>query len=163
MRLSKDNYFLVLAQAAALRSTCPRRQVGAVLVSEGDVAATGYNGSSPGKEHCQDIGCLMVDNHCVRTTHAEQNALGRGKRGDTLYCTDCPCLMCLKLALTNGVSRIVYIRRYDSDERDLFVAENKLQAVLIKAIRPKTLCLSEVTTQVDVYGGVIREKGDYIV
>lgn len=141
MRLDRDLYFLVLAQAAALRSTCPRRQVGAVLVVDGDLVSTGFNGSSPGKPHCEDVGCLMFDDHCVRTTHAEQNALGRGQKGDTLYSTDQPCLMCLKLALANGVKRILYIRRYDSPERDLFIAENKLEGMMQQVMHGPILAL----------------------
>lgn len=135
LRLPKDHYFLVIAQAAALRSTCPRKQVGAVLVANGEVVATGYNGSAPDQDHCEDVGCLVWDDGtdnggCIRTLHAEQNALGRGRRGDALYCTDQPCLPCLKLALTNGVKRVVYLRPNLRPDRDLFVAEHQMDRLM---------------------------------
>jgi dCMP deaminase len=141
-RLSAVHYGLILAQAAALRSTCPRRRVGAVLTLCGRVVATGFNGSSPGMDHCDDIGCLMVDNRCVLTTHAEQNALGRGQTGDTLYCTDQPCLMCLKLALANGVKCILYMRPSNHPDRNLFVMENQLE-YLMQQVDCPTLTLQE--------------------
>lgn len=149
MRLDKHHYFLIVAQAAALRSTCPRKQVGAVLVSCGEIVATGRNGSAPGEAHCEDVGCLIWEDGtegggCIRTLHAEQNALGRGQRGDTLYCTDQPCLPCFKLALTNGCEEIYYLRRNDRPDRDLFVAENKLEDIMQQVIDCPKLCLSVV-------------------
>src|SRR3972149_3897915 len=70
-----DEYFLKLAMLASERSTCPRMHCGCVLVKDRFVLATGYNGSIPGQPHCEDEGCLIVDGHCVRTNHAEINAL----------------------------------------------------------------------------------------
>ena len=74
-RPSWDKYFLKLAMLASERATCPRMHCGCVLVKDRFVLATGYNGSLPGQPHCDDVGCLIVDNHCVRTNHAEINAL----------------------------------------------------------------------------------------
>ena len=71
-----DQYFLKLAMLASERATCPRMHCGCVLVKNKNVVATGYNGSIPGDDHCEDIGCLVIDNHCVRTNHAEMNASG---------------------------------------------------------------------------------------
>ena len=73
-RPSWDEYFLKLAMLASERATCPRMHCGCVLVKDRFVLATGYNGSLPGQPHCEDEGCLIVDNHCVRTNHAEINA-----------------------------------------------------------------------------------------
>ncbi|MBX6377606.1 MAG: dCMP deaminase family protein [Clostridia bacterium] len=107
-----------MARLVRTRSTCPRRQVGAVLVRERRVIATGYNGSLPGLEHCEDVGCQMEDGHCVRCVHAELNALlqcaatGQASAGSTLYCTDFPCLHCAKALVQAGVLRVVYERSY---------------------------------------------------
>ena len=77
-----DEYFLKLAMLASERATCPRMHCGCVLVKNKDVIATGYNGSIPGDDHCDQVGCLIVENHCVRTVHAEMNALIQAaKRG----------------------------------------------------------------------------------
>ncbi len=89
MRPSWDSYFMKIAEDVALRSTCDRAMVGAVLVREKHIISTGYNGSPAGLEHCDDIGHLMVDGHCVRTVHAEsmpssrRRCLGRPPRTPT--------------------------------------------------------------------------------
>lgn len=121
-RPSKDVYFLNIAFETSRRATCARRHVGAVLVKRGFIVSTGYNGSPPGMDHCTDDGCLMHEGNCIRTVHAELNALLHSyERGDTLYCTDQPCLTCLKAAISHGVERVVYCRPYLSKERDLFI------------------------------------------
>ena len=114
-----ETYFLRMADLVATRSTCPRRQVGAVLVRQERVIATGYNGSLRGQTHCVEAGCLMVDGHCKRTVHAELNALlqcafyGSASRGTTLFITAFPCLECAKALVQAGVRRVVYRDRYD--------------------------------------------------
>lgn len=113
-----DEYFLHMAALAATRSTCPRRRVGAVLVREQRVIATGYNGSLRGQPHCTEAGCLMVDGHCKRTVHAEINALlqcayhGGRSAGGVLYSTTFPCLDCSKALVQAGVVRLVYRDAY---------------------------------------------------
>ena len=100
-RPSWDEYFLKLAMLASERATCPRMHCGCVLVKDRFVLATGYNGSLPGQPHCEDEGCLIVDNHCVRTNHAEINALVQATKhgvnivGSTAYITNmsCTCLL----------------------------------------------------------------------
>ena len=130
MRPTKETYFLLLAQAAALRATCTRRKVGCVLVSPaGHIVATGYNGSLPGAPHCDEAGCLMHDGHCVRTIHAEVNAIAQASRngvstyGATAYVTCEPCLACLKTLLAAGVQVVRFIEPYPSEVRDLFLAD----------------------------------------
>ncbi|EKP95456.1 deoxycytidylate deaminase [Thermaerobacter subterraneus] len=109
-----DAYFMELAEVVARRSTCPRRHVGAVLVRDRRILATGYNGAPPGFPHCTEAGCLMQDGHCVRTIHAEANAIlqaalhGVTVKGSTLYTTATPCLHCAKLLIGAGVVRVVY-------------------------------------------------------
>lgn len=117
-RPSWDEYFMELAQVVAKRSTCNRRSVGAVLVRDKRILTTGYNGSPPGLPHCTDVGCLMVDNHCVRAIHAEQNAIIQGAvhgidlRGATCYVTASPCVHCAKMLIAAGVRRVVYLDPY---------------------------------------------------
>ncbi len=117
-RPSWDEYFLKLAMLASERSTCPRMHVGCVLVKDKYVLATGYNGSLPGQPHCDDVGCLIVDNHCVRTNHAEMNALiqatlhGVTLKGATAYVTNMPCTTCAKALIAAGIVRVVVFSEY---------------------------------------------------
>lgn len=121
-RMSFDEYFMRLALLASERATCQRLKVGAVLVKEKQVIATGYNGSASGEVHCIDVGCLMRDGHCIRTIHAEQNALlqsakhGVSVKGATLYVTHFPCLHCTKSIVTAGIIEIAYLNDYRNDE-----------------------------------------------
>lgn len=122
MRLSWDRYFMNLAREVASRSTCPRKSVGAVLVRDKAVLATGYNGSIRGLAHCSEEGCMLVNDHCVRTVHAEANALVQAARhgvrieGADCYVTASPCWECFKLLANAGVKRIVFGEFY-RDER----------------------------------------------
>lgn len=114
-----DEYFMRMADLVAERSTCLRRSVGAVLVREQRVIATGYNGSVHGQPHCSEAGCLIVDGHCKRTVHAEMNALlqcaahGVAARGTAVFCTASPCLDCAKALVQAGVRRVVFREEYD--------------------------------------------------
>ena len=119
MRPSWDEYFMTMATIASTRSTCNRRHVGCVLVDRNrQVVSTGYNGSSPGADHCDDVGHLMHEGHCVRTIHAEANAVAQaaksGKSVDdcTAYVTTHPCPNCLLLLSASGVSEVVYMEVY---------------------------------------------------
>lgn len=118
MRVSWDRYFMNLAREAASRSTCPRKAVGAVLVRDKAVLATGYNGSIRGLAHCTEEGCLLENGHCVRTVHAEANALIQAARhgvrieGAHCYVTASPCWDCFKLLANAGVTRIVFAEFY---------------------------------------------------
>ncbi|OGW97712.1 MAG: dCMP deaminase [Omnitrophica WOR_2 bacterium GWA2_45_18] len=113
-----DEYFLKLAMLASERATCPRMHCGCVLVKNKDVIATGYNGSIPGDLHCEDVGCLVMDNHCVRTVHAEMNAVvqaakrGHAVEGATAYVTNMPCTTCAKALITAGIKRVVVFSDY---------------------------------------------------
>jgi dCMP deaminase len=112
-RPSWDEYFLKLAMLASERATCPRMHCGCVLVKDRFVLATGYNGSLPGQPHCEDDGCLIVDNHCVRTNHAEINALVQATKhgvnivGSTAYITNMSCTTCAKALIAAGIKRVV--------------------------------------------------------
>ena len=118
----------------ARRSTCPRAAVGAVLVRDKRILTTGYNGAPRGLPHCTDAGCLMVNGHCVRTLHAEQNAIIQGAlhgvdvSGSTLYVTHQPCLTCAKMIINAGIVEVVYENEYEFSRqtRKLF-AEAKVK------------------------------------
>ena len=123
MRLTWDELFLHIAHTVSLRSTCPRLHVGAVLsTSDNRILSIGYNGAPKGLPHCVDVGCHIVGNHCVRTVHAEMNAIGSAAflgipiRGATLYVTDCSCIRCANVQINVGIRRVVLGgNSYDSD------------------------------------------------
>lgn len=125
MRDPWDKFFMKIAREVATRATCDRKLVGCVLVQENNIVATGYNGSVPKWDHCDDVGHIVIDGSCVRTTHAEQNAIcqaakrGIPLRGSTAYVTCEPCWVCFKLLITAGVERIVYVDLYRSEDKIL--------------------------------------------
>jgi dCMP deaminase len=116
---------MTIARAVAARSTCDRAFVGAVFVRDKRILTTGFNGSPSGQEHCDEAGHLMVDGHCVRTIHAEANAIiqaalhGVSSKDATCYVTHFPCLSCTKMLINSGIVRIVYDVQYRVDENSL--------------------------------------------
>lgn len=117
-RSTWNEYFMRIALEVSSRATCPRRSVGAVIVREKMIIATGYNGSVRGMPHCHDADCMMEDGHCVRTIHAEANALIQAARnggrveGATIYINVFPCWSCAKLLFNAGIVRVVYSELY---------------------------------------------------
>jgi dCMP deaminase len=125
-RPSWEEYFMDITHLVAKRSTCLRRQVGALLVKDKKILATGYNGAPSRLEHCLDIGCLRQKkgipsgerHELCRGLHAEQNAIiqaayhGVEIRGATLYCTNHPCIICSKMIINAGIQKIVYDEGY---------------------------------------------------
>lgn len=117
-RPSWETYFLSLAAQVSTRATCPRLSVGAVIVRDRAVLASGYNGSMAGAAHCSDVGCLMVDSSCQRTVHAESNAIAQAARngvrldGATAYVTHRPCWSCWKLLRNAGVVSVEWSLDY---------------------------------------------------
>ncbi len=113
---------MAIARVIASRATCDRKQVGAVIVRDRSILATGYNGSIRGLPHCDEVGHLMEEGHCVRTVHAEANALVQAARngvrieGGDIYVTASPCFNCFKLIANSGITRIVFGEFY-RDER----------------------------------------------
>lgn len=128
-RPSWDEYFIEIAKLVATRSTCLRRKVGAVLVKDKRILATGYNGPPSGLKHCIEIGCLREKlgipsgerHELCRGLHAEQNAIiqaaiyGISVQGSVLYCTTFPCVICTKMLINAGVKRIYYLEGYPDD------------------------------------------------
>ncbi len=113
-RASWDQYFMNIATEVATRATCDRKHVGAVVVRDKSILATGYNGSIRGLGHCDEEGHLMEEGHCVRTVHAEANAIvqaakhGMGIEGASIYVTASPCWQCFRLIANAGLVRIVF-------------------------------------------------------
>ena len=129
-RPSWDEYFMQMAELTAQRSTCLRRQVGAIIVKEKHIIATGYNGAPKGLPHCEELGgCLREKleipsgerHELCRALHAEQNAiiqaatLGQSIEGATIYITHQPCIICAKMIINAGISRIVIRRGYPDE------------------------------------------------
>ncbi len=139
-----DDYFMEMAEVARKRSTCLRRAVGAIIVKDHRILATGYNGVPSGIEHCSSRGCLRDElgvpsgerHDLCRGIHAEQNAivqaayLGVSIADATLYCTNQPCILCAKMIINAGIRRIVIKEGYP-DER----AEQMLQEAGIRIER----------------------------
>jgi dCMP deaminase len=121
-RVSWHEYFMNIADQVATRSTCGRKHVGAVIVRDRTILSTGYNGSLRGAPHCDEAGHDMENDHCVRTVHAEANAVAQaakhGVRIDQaeIYVTASPCLTCFKLVANAGITKIYY-KEFYRDER----------------------------------------------
>ena len=136
-RPSWDEYFMGITQMVAQRSTCLRRKVGAILVRDKRIIATGYNGAPAKVSHCLDIGCLREQqgipsgerHELCRGLHAEQNAIiqaalhGFSIEGSTLYCTNMPCTICSKMLINARIEKIYYKEGYADSLSSLLLAE----------------------------------------
>jgi len=126
-RVDWHTYFMNIARQAATRSTCDRKHVGAVIVRDKTILSTGYNGSIRGMPHCDDVGHLMEDGHCVATLHAEANAIIQAAKNGVrieaaeIYTTASPCWSCFKL-ITNAGIRTIYYGEFYRDLRSIEVA-----------------------------------------
>lgn len=125
MRITEKEYFFEIAEVVSKRATCPRLAVGAILVRDGRIISTGYNGALPHAPHCIDIGCDIVDNHCIRVNHAEVNTIlsaakaGISTKGSVMYATHLPCFNCFKAIVTAGVPTVYYKTPYRPDARTI--------------------------------------------
>ena len=121
-RTNWEEYFMNIAKEVATRSTCDRKHVGAVIVRNKTILATGYNGSIGGLDHCDEAGHEMVNGHCVRTIHAEANAIVQSARNGVnidkgeIFVTASPCYDCFKLIANSGIKKIFFGEFY-RDER----------------------------------------------
>ncbi len=144
-----DDYFIEVVKTVAKRATCDRGRSGAIIVKDKRILATGYVGSPTGLPHCDDIGHQFkkvlhedgsVTNHCVRTVHAEQNAICQAARygvainGATMYCTMLPCYTCAKMIINAGIKRVVCMKDYHAgkETKEIFA-----QAGIALTIRDK--------------------------
>ena len=127
-RASWETYFMNIAHEVATRSTCDRKHVGAVIVRGKTILSTGYNGSVRGMHHCDEIGHEMENGHCVRTIHAEANAVVQAARNGVridnseIYVTASPCYDCFKMIANAGINKI-YFGEFYRDERIIELAE----------------------------------------
>ena len=134
-RTSWEDYFMNIAKQVAARSTCDRKNVGSVIVRNKTILSTGYNGSVRGMPHCDEIGHMMENGHCVATIHAEANAILQAARNGVciedseIYITSSPCWSCFKMMVNAGIKKIYYGEFY-RDER-IFETARKLEIDLI--------------------------------
>ena len=138
-RTSIHKYFMDIANLVSTRGTCDRKQVGCILVKDKRVIATGYNGSITGAEHCDDVGHLMDNDHCVRTVHGEINAIaqcakyGISCEGATAYCNTLPCWNCFKALANAGVIHIYYKDSYNAELKgNVFKFSKELEIPVVK-------------------------------
>lgn len=121
-RIDRDEMLMSTAKIMAMRSTCLRAQVGAVIARRGRIIGSGYGGSPSGTDHCIDVGCAIENDHCTRTLHAEAAAISFSARAgvpledSAMYITHRPCRECAKLIINAGISEVVYESRYGTDE-----------------------------------------------
>ena len=142
-RPSWPEYFMTIAEMVAKRSTCLRRHVGAILVKDKRILATGYNGAPAGLKHCEEVGCIRQNasipsgerHELCRGLHAEQNAIiqaayhGISIAGSTLYCTNKPCVICSKMLINAGIAKIFYEKGYDDPLADQMITEAGIEIV----------------------------------
>ena len=142
-RPSWDQYFIEITRLVATRTTCLRRGVGAILVKDRNILATGYNGVPSGITHCGDTGCLRDKmkvpsgerHELCRGLHAEQNAIIQAARhgtnidGATLYCTTMPCIICTKMIINAGIKKVVYREGYSDDLAREMITEAGIEVV----------------------------------
>lgn len=145
MRPSWDSYFMEITQVVASRSTCLRRQVGAVIVRDRRILTTGYNGAPSSLAHCEEVGCIREKekipsgerHELCRALHAEQNAIlqaalyGISIQGATIYCTTHPCVMCAKMIINAGMKEVVIAASYP----------DSLSEALLKEANVKVRCI----------------------
>ncbi len=145
-RKSWHNYFLSFAKLASERSTCLRRKVGAVIVKDNRILATGYNGAPAGITHCAETGCLREKmnvpsgqrHELCRGLHAEQNAIIQAAKhginidGSELYCTTRPCVICTKMIINSGIKKIYYTEGYADELSEEMIKESGVEIVQIE-------------------------------
>lgn len=145
-RQSWDEYFMRIATMVAERATCNRAKIGAVIVKDKNIIATGYNGSPAGHPHCTDVGCLVYvsrnpdgeeEENCFRTIHAEINAIAQAAKhgveidGADIYVTASPCYHCLKTLMNTGIKRICYLKPYKIDRIRPLLENSPIELVQI--------------------------------
>ena len=140
-RPSYDKYFMEMAHVVSKRSTCLRRKVGAILVKDKHILSTGYNGAPKGIKHCSEVGCLRKQlkvpsgerHELCRGLHAEQNAIiqaavfGISIKNSILYCTNTPCIVCVKMLINAGVEEIIFSGDYPDELAKKMIDESRIK------------------------------------
>lgn len=150
-RLSWDQYFLMITRTVAERSTCERAKVGATIVRDKSILATGYNGAPAGLPHCSEVGCLIyesrtpsgeIEQNCYRTIHAEINAIAQAARNGSsirdasIYITHTPCIHCFKVLINTGITRICYEKPYKLHTLEELLRYAKVELVRVEMPEP---------------------------
>ncbi len=149
-RPSYDEYFMEMAHVISKRSTCLRRKVGAILVKDKHILSTGYNGAPKGLKHCLEIGCLRETlnvpsgerHELCRGLHAEQNVIiqaavfGTSIKDSILYCTNTPCVVCVKMLINAGVKEIIFSGDYPDDLAKKMLSESGIKIKKFKNETP---------------------------
>jgi len=163
-RKNWDQYFIEIAKQISTRSTCNRLHVGAVIVKNKAILSTGYNGSISKLDHCDDVGHLMIDNHCVRTIHAESNAICQAAKngicidGASIYITHSPCLNCFKLCASAGIKKIIFDKLYKDDLVESFANQAKIELVNLDKLTTYTTKIKELPSTVLASAGPLEEE-----
>jgi dCMP deaminase len=140
-RPTYDEYFMEMAYVVSKRSTCLRRKVGAILVKDKHILSTGYNGAPKGFKHCSEVGCLRRGfdvpsgerHELCRGLHAEQNAIiqaavfGVSIKDSVLYCTNTPCVVCVKMLINAGVTEIIFMGEYPDELAKKMISESDIK------------------------------------
>ncbi|MFP4697384.1 MAG: deoxycytidylate deaminase [Eubacteriales bacterium] len=141
MRPSWDQYFMEIVELIKERSTCIRRKVGALIVKDRHILASGYNGAPSGCQHCEEVGCLRQElnipsgerHELCRASHAEQNAIvqaakhGASIDGGTIYVTTQPCVICSKLIINSGIKKVIFKGDYPDELSMGLLKEAKIE------------------------------------
>jgi dCMP deaminase len=141
-----DPYFMEIAGIVAKRSTCMRRNVGALIVKEKRILSTGYNGAPSGLAHCDEVGCIRElrgvpsgERHeLCRGLHAEQNAIiqaanhGVSIKGSLLYCTHHPCSLCVKMIINAGIVHVLYLEGYPDELAAQLISDS---GIIVEQVR----------------------------
>ena len=150
VRPSWDEYFITITREVAKRSTCLRAKVGAVMVRDRSILATGYNGAPAGMPHCLEAGCLIYESktpagdneeNCFRTIHAEINAIAQAARngmrieGADIYVTHTPCIHCFKVLVNTGIRRVFYEQSYKAETIEELRERSAIELVQVPATR----------------------------
>jgi dCMP deaminase len=152
-RISWDQYFMAQSHLLALRSTCTRLMVGATIVRDKRIIAGGYNGSITGGDHCIDKGCYVIDHHCVRTIHAEMNALlqcakfGVPTSDAEIYVTHFPCLQCTKALIQAGIKTVYYAADYKNHPYAVELFEQAKVNVVQVELKDRMIDFSQINQQ----------------
>lgn len=142
-RPSWNEYFLKITKVIAERATCVKRKVGAIIVKDNQILATGYNGAPKGFQHCGEVGCIRKKmevpsgwrHELCRGLHAEQNAIiqaawhGVKIQGGTMYCTYQPCVICVKMMINAGIKKLVYIGDYPDELAQEMLGQSNIEVI----------------------------------
>ena len=137
-RISWDEYFMRITEIVAKRSTCNKIEVGCIIVKNRLILSTGYNGAPKGMPHCIDVGCLIYNNHCIRSLHAEVNAIiqcassNMSTKGSYVYVTHLPCWQCSLMLINAEVEKIFYANDYVDDRGNQLELLKKANIKVIK-------------------------------